>query len=474
MVESLLPGSTLGRYQVVEAIGRGGMASVFRAHDPELNRFVAIKVLPSFHADDPTFVQRFRQEAQAVARLSHPNVIQVHDFGEDKGFSYIVMELVTGGTLRDRMGRRMPLTEAMGLIVPLAAALDYAHQRGVIHRDIKPTNVLLDPDGRPLLSDFGLARLLENSAGLTRPDTIMGTPEYMAPELALGQRADQRADLYALGIIIYQMLLGKTPFKSDTPSTTLMAQIHSPVPLPSAEDPEFDPMLELALIKALAKDPNDRYQSSSDLVDGLRQASYQPEADTGSSTSAEEADTVVETPTGPVADAGPLRGESESTATQITSDHAGVLAIRHARADTDFYGSRYSERELVWEVTSSEEGETYFQVELSYRPARQFFGKPGTEKFTIDRTGNVELRQLLREPTEGFRQLINESVEIAGRRVPLVGVALFVVIGVIAGGLLTSGGLGSGGDSEALAGIGGATVTVSPGAPATLTSRMRA
>ena len=362
---ALLPGSSLDRYQLVEEIGRGGMASVFRGHDPRLKRFVAIKVLPSFQADDPTFVERFRQEAQAVASLNHPNIVQVHDFGEDKGFSYIVMELVTGGTLQDRMGRKMPLTEVMGLIVPLAAALDYAHQRGVIHRDIKPSNVLLDEDGRPILSDFGLVRILAASAALTRADTVMGTPEYMAPEQALGQRADQRADLYALGIIIYQMLLGQTPFKSDAPSTTLMAQIHSPVPLPSAEDPDFDQMLELALIKALAKNPDDRYQSSEDMVEALRQASPEPEVPSGAQPRAEEAETargetVVEAPI--------PQTDHVDRATQISSDRAGVMAIRHARENTDFYGSRYSKRELVWEVVSSEEGEAYFQVELSYRP----------------------------------------------------------------------------------------------------------
>ena len=239
------------------------------ARDPELDRFVAVKVLPSFEADDPTFEERFRREARAAAGLHHPNIVPVHDLGQDKGFSYIVMELVTGGTLHDRMGARLGLTEAMALIVPVAAALDYAHKQGVVHRDIKPSNVLLGDDGRPMLSDFGLARMLEGGTALTRADTVLGTPEYMAPEQAIGRPADHRADLYALGIIVYQMLLGQTPFKSDSPSTTLMGHIHSPVPLPSAEDPDFDPRLEATLIKALAKEPEDRYQSSGDMVRAL-------------------------------------------------------------------------------------------------------------------------------------------------------------------------------------------------------------
>ena len=201
MVDALLPGSSLGRYQMLERIGRGGMASVYGAHDPELNREVAVKVLPSFQTDDPTFVERFRQEAQAVARLNHPNIIQVYDFGEDKGFSYIVMEYVTGGTLQDLVGGRLPLEEVLDLIAPVAEALEYAHSQGVIHRDIKPPNVLLDADRRPKLSDFGLARMLEGSAGLTRGDSVLGTPSYMSPEQALGRPADQRSDLYSLARI---------------------------------------------------------------------------------------------------------------------------------------------------------------------------------------------------------------------------------------------------------------------------------
>ena len=163
------------------------MASVFRSHDPQLDRQVAIKVLPSFQAEDPSFVERFRQEAQAVARLNHPNIIQVHDSGEDKGFSYIVMELVTGGTLQSLLGRPLPLERALGLITPLSQALEYAHGQGVLHRDVKPANVLLDPNGHPKLSDFGLARLLETSSGLTRAGTVIGTPEFMSPEQALGR-----------------------------------------------------------------------------------------------------------------------------------------------------------------------------------------------------------------------------------------------------------------------------------------------
>ena len=246
---------------------------MFKAYDPELNRHVAIKVLPSYRPDDPTFVERFRREAQAVASLNHPNIIKIYDFGEDKGFSYILMEHITGGTLEDLLGDRLPLTRVLDLVAPLAEALESAHGQGIIHRDIKPANVLLKEDGKPILSDFGLARSLEGGAGLTKADTVMGTPEYMSPEQALGRPADQRSDLYALAILIYQMLLGRTPFRADTPSATIMAHIHEAVPLPSTVDPDVDPRLEAILLKALAKDPDDRYQTAGELLQALTSVS---------------------------------------------------------------------------------------------------------------------------------------------------------------------------------------------------------
>lgn len=272
---SLPSGSELGRYQILERIGIGGMASVYRAHDPTLNRDIAIKVLPSYQAEDPTFVERFSREAQAVARLNNPNITQIHDFGEDKGFSFIVMELVTGGTLQDRLDGPMSLADILDIIGPLAAALDYAHGQGIVHRDLKPTNILLAPDGTPKLSDFGISRLLEGSATLTRADSMMGTPQYMSPEQALGNPADQRSDLYALGIIVYEMLLGQVPFRGETPSATLMAHIHQPVPPPSSLDPTLNPHVEAALLKALAKAPEDRYDSTEAFVHAITGAGHQ-------------------------------------------------------------------------------------------------------------------------------------------------------------------------------------------------------
>ena len=216
------PGSSLGRYRIIEQLGRGGMATVFRCHDPNLDRMVAVKVLPSFSAEDPTFVGRFEQEAQTVARLNHPNILQIFDFGDDKGFSYIVSELVSGGDLQDRLrGEAMSVEEVLKYMSPLAEALDYAHSQGIVHRDLKPANVLLDEDQRPILADFGLARMLESATRFTQAQQALGTPEYMAPEQAMGADADHRSDLYAFGIMVYQLILGETPFHADTPAAPL-------------------------------------------------------------------------------------------------------------------------------------------------------------------------------------------------------------------------------------------------------------
>ena len=274
---SIPPGSSLGRYRVIEQLGRGGMATVFRCHDPNLDRYVAVKVLPSFMTDDPTFIGRFTQEAQTIARLNHPNILRIYDFGEDKGFTYIVSEIVPGGDLQDRLhGDPLELSEVLKYIDPLADALDYAHGQGIVHRDLKPANVLLDKDERPILADFGLARMLESSTRFTQEHQALGTPEYMSPEQAMGADADHRSDLYALGIMVFQMLLGQTPFHADTPAATLMAHVHRPLPLPTSMDPSIEPKLEGALLKSLAKQADDRFQSAREMVSALGMSGPQP------------------------------------------------------------------------------------------------------------------------------------------------------------------------------------------------------
>jgi serine/threonine-protein kinase len=271
---SIPPGSSLGRYRVVDQLGRGGMATVFKCHDPNLDRYVAIKVLPSYYTEDPTFVGRFTQEAQTVARLNNPSILQIYDFGEDKGFSFIVTEMVAGGTLQDKLtGDPMSVEQVLKYMKPLVEALDYAHAQGIVHRDLKPANVLLTEDERPILADFGLARMLESATRFTQAHQALGTPEYMAPEQAMGADADHRSDLYAIGIMLYQMLLGQTPFRADTPAATLMAHVHRPLPLPTSINSYLNPRIEALLLKALAKEPDDRFQSAKDMIQALETAS---------------------------------------------------------------------------------------------------------------------------------------------------------------------------------------------------------
>ena len=270
---SLQPGASLGRYRVYQQLGRGGMATVFRCHDPNLDRFVAVKVLPSYYTDAPSFVGRFAQEARTVASLSSPNILQIYDFGEDKGYTYIVTELVPGGTLQNKLiGNPLPIEEVLWYMKPLAQALDYAHSEGIIHRDIKPANVLLTEDANPVLADFGLARMLESATRFTQGNQALGTLEYMAPEQAMGVDADKLSDLYSFGILLYQMILGTVPFQAATPAAPLMAHVHRPLPLPSLLKPDLDPRIEGLLLKAVAKEPGDRYSTAGEMIGDLEAA----------------------------------------------------------------------------------------------------------------------------------------------------------------------------------------------------------
>ncbi|MDP7532412.1 MAG: serine/threonine-protein kinase, partial [SAR202 cluster bacterium] len=321
---SLPPGSRLGRYRVVELIGRGGMATVFRALDPNLDRYIAVKVLPSYYTDDPTFVERFAQEAQTVARLRHANILQIYDFGEDKGFTYIVTELVTGGTLQDKLGVD-PISgeETLRLMGPLAEGLDYAHSQGIVHRDLKPANVLLGDNEFPILADFGLARMLEASMRFTQTSQALGTPEYMSPEQAMGADADHRSDLYAFGVMLYQMLVGQTPFRTDTPAATLMAHVHKAMPLPTLLNPNIAPRIEAILLKCLAKDPEDRFQSAKDMITALTMAGGPAgpmSDDTGSVTIAMDA-------------AGPGTGITEEMTTPISPEAVSLPTARLGTGD---------------------------------------------------------------------------------------------------------------------------------------------
>ncbi|HEV7500332.1 MAG TPA: serine/threonine-protein kinase, partial [Vicinamibacteria bacterium] len=221
-------GSTFGPYQILDPLGRGGMATVYKAYEPGLDRYVALKILPSEFLHDEGFAERFRREAKVIARLEHPNIIPIHNFGieEQSHTPWMAMRLIGGGALSGYMKKaRLGPERTVTILRGVAEALDYAHGKGVIHRDIKPQNILVDEADRVYLADFGIAKMVEGSSGLTATGMISGTPQYMAPEQAMAGVVDNRADIYALGIVAYEMLTGRVPFAADTPVAVLMKHV---------------------------------------------------------------------------------------------------------------------------------------------------------------------------------------------------------------------------------------------------------
>ena len=281
-----LLGTTLGNYRILAPLGQGGMARVYRAYQESLDREVAVKVLPPWYAADRNFVDRFNLEAKLVARLSHPNIVTVHDASEQNGHLYIVMQLVDGGTLKQRLdqlhmqGYTMDAVEAVPIFVQLANALNYAHEQGVVHRDVKPVNVLMDRSGRPILSDFGIAKVLASTKdALTRPGAGVGTPEYMSPEQCLGGAVDGRADIYALGALLFEALTGQTPFLGENYPALAHSHIYEAPPRPTLLKPAISPLLEQIILTALMKNPAQRYQHASDMAEALEYT--QPRLSTG-------------------------------------------------------------------------------------------------------------------------------------------------------------------------------------------------
>ncbi|MBV9228961.1 MAG: protein kinase [Chloroflexi bacterium] len=269
---NMLVGKSLGQFRIVERIGAGGMATVFKAYQPTLDRYVAIKVLPAYHARDPVFVRRFEQEARSVAKLAHPNIVQIHDFGEQDHITYIVMEYVDGGTLKDRLKRALPVPETVDYIIQAAEGLDCAHRNGIIHRDVKPANMLLRKDGYLLLSDFGIAKILEGTTNLTRVGTGIGTPQYMSPEQGMGQAVDRRSDIYSLGIVFFHCLTGRVPFTADNPLTITVKHINDPLPIERLTAENVPGPIIQVIQQMTAKQPHERYQSADVLVDALTTA----------------------------------------------------------------------------------------------------------------------------------------------------------------------------------------------------------
>jgi len=268
-----LTGKQFGPYRIVAALGEGGMAAVYKAYQPAMDRYVALKVLPRHFAGDPQFVARFQREAKVLAKLQHPHILPVHDFGQAEGYTYIVMPNVQTGTLAGLLtGQALPLPQIHALVSQVGTALEYAHGRGLIHRDVKPSNILIDESGNTLLTDFGLARILEGADTLTATGAIMGTPAYMSPEQGLGEKIDQRSDIYSLGVVLYEMATGRVPFEAETPMAVVIKHINDPLPMPRKVNPALPDTVERVILRCLAKSPADRFKSAADLVAKLTEA----------------------------------------------------------------------------------------------------------------------------------------------------------------------------------------------------------
>ena len=275
-------GETIGPYRILEQLGRGGMATVFKAYHAALDRYVAIKALHPAFMEDPNFHARFQREARVVAKLEHPNIVPIYDFAEYEDRPYLVMKYIEGETLKARLGQgSIEQAELVQIVESIGTGLFYAHQQGILHRDVKPSNVLLGVDGRVYLADFGLARIAQAGESTLSSDMMLGTPQYISPEQAMGLgELDERTDIYSFGVMLYEMAVGKVPFSADTPFSIIHDHIYTPLPLPSTVNPDVPESVERVLLKALAKERDDRYPDANLLADAYRDALLaEPEVD---------------------------------------------------------------------------------------------------------------------------------------------------------------------------------------------------
>ncbi|GAB4457130.1 MAG: hypothetical protein Kow0070_08520 [Anaerolineales bacterium] len=262
----------IGRYEIRAELGRGGMATVYHGYDPRFEREVAVKVLPSelLHSD-PQFKLRFEREAKIIAQLEHPSIVPVYDVGEENGQPYFVMRYMNGGSLAERIKQKvMSVEEAARILGQIAPGLDEAHSKGIVHRDLKPSNILFDAKGTPYISDFGIAKLSQSQASSVTGSAIIGTPAYMAPEQAAGETVDGRSDIYALGIILFEMLTGRQPYEADTPMAVAIKHITDPVPHILEANPSLPADVDAIIQTAMAKRKEDRFSTAMELVDALR------------------------------------------------------------------------------------------------------------------------------------------------------------------------------------------------------------
>ncbi len=286
MEETTLTGKTIGKYHIEERLGRGGMAEVYKGYQESLDRYVAIKIMHTFLSAEDDFLQRFKREARAMASLGHPNIVRVYDFDTyGKDSYYLVMEFIDGGTLKQKLeelaaaGEKFPLEQSVKMMADIADALAYAHRRGMVHRDIKPANIMLRKEtGQAVLTDFGIVKLMgSQTMAYTATGALIGTPSYMSPEQALGKPGDERVDIYSLGVLLFQMVTNQLPFAADTPLAVVMKHVNEPVPQPVTFNPDIPLDLQNVIIRALAKNPDDRYQTAAEMAAALRAINWSGE-----------------------------------------------------------------------------------------------------------------------------------------------------------------------------------------------------
>jgi serine/threonine protein kinase len=272
-----LVGKTIGRYRILARLGRGGLAEVYKAYQPGLDRYVSIKVLHSHFRDDDDLMRRFEREALIISRLRHPNIVPVYDFDREGDLYFMAMEYIDGPTLKDEMKARksanqpFSLEEIARIFMALCSAIEYAHNRQMVHRDLKPSNVMINQEGQVVLTDFGIARVIGGTQHTPIGATV-GTPAYMSPEQCQGQRGDERSDIYSLGVILYEMATGTVPYDAETPFAIVIKHISEPLPVPTEVNPNIPESVERVILKAMSKNPNDRYQTPLEMAEALREA----------------------------------------------------------------------------------------------------------------------------------------------------------------------------------------------------------